>query len=261
MSKATAQKKSAPAILDTKGGQFAFIRGHVSSKSAKLTERGLLSFTVKKDYKFQVSTGAAALQIDLDEQALNAVTSLDVAAILIAKHCGGLPITLISAAMQELQRRIEARREGGDVKRGPKVTATVATDSKGRTLIRAVLDQRSGKWTLEICNAAQLASYSPEITAEQQDELNKHYQSEAYRLLQRAYEKCKLSPEPLEVKNACALINKVIPAKSAGIRRFTLIGRSGEATCDSISIGGQVFTDMLSVVAAFRPDLLPLFEK
>ena len=63
------------------------------------------------------------------------------------------------------------------------------------------------------------------------------------------------------LSSVCALINKTIPCEKIPMRRFTLIGRNGSINCDSIAIGGQVFTDMFSVVATFRPDLSDLFTQ
>ena len=256
MKNSKTQTQIKPAILDTKGGQFAFIRGHISGKSSKLRQNGVIDFDAKKNVKFQVATQAASQQIAYDQQAIDGMTALQVSALLDAKSCGGLPITAISAAMQELENRIAARQNGKPS--GPMTTETIATDKKGRTLIRAVFDQRSEKWSLEICNAAQLATYSPEVTEDQQKQIKDFYRSEDDRLLMASHDRAMKNPN---TKNVCALINKVIPRQRVEIRRFTLIGRSGEATCDSLSIGGSGFFDMLSIVAAFRPDLLDLFKR
>ena len=264
MAKPTQITTASPAIIQTNGGQVAFIRGHKSSKKK--------APTTIKDRKFRTAPNAAANQIDLDAQALDAVTAEDLRNMIAAKCLSYgltesfLPVDMISEAVGVLVQRIENRRNNTGPK-GPKVIEVVAKDTKGRKLIQAVQNQRTGVWTLELCNVTQDQSWFVNMTQTEIDSVDRFYKNEAARLfalnLDRAEAEIKKreTDPSVELKHLCSLINKVNPPKSANIRRFTLIGSGGEITCDSIAIGGQTFADMLSVVAVFRPDLLPLFEQ
>lgn len=241
-----------PFALNLSGGEFAFIRGHVSTADESV-----------KDRKFHVSSKAAKRQIDLDEQALNAWTAIDMHALIFEVHGVDLPITVISAAMQTLDDKIEARKSGSGPSRGPSVTYPVVTDKNGRHLIRAVQDQRSGGWSLEICNAEQ--SWTGNETkasvidhkAEAKRKLDKNIDG----AIKQSHKWLAQETKTQSLSSVCALINKTIPCEKIPMRRFTLIGRNGSINCDSIAIGGQVFTDMFSVVATFRPDLSDLFTQ
>lgn len=239
-----------PFITSAAGGHFAFIRGHVSS-----TDKSV------KDRKFQGSHKSASKQIDLDEQALNQWTALSVHALIFEVHGIELPITVLSAAMQALDAKIQARKAGPS--KGPQVTEPVVVDRNGRTLIRAVQDQKSGKWSLEICNAVQVwtgnQTKASEIdhSAEAQRKLDKNIDgalAQSIKWLDQVVKTQSLS-------QVMALINKTIPCEKIPMRRFTLISRKGEINCDSIAIGGQVFTDMVSMVSTFRPDLTAHFSQ
>ena len=230
---------SIPFTLSVAGGQNAFIRGHVSKSDESV-----------KDRKFQVSTHAAKRQVDLDSQAIDSITAIDIHSLIKTATGHDIPVTVISAAVQVLEQRIKDRKNG-PTKSGPIETIPVAVDTKGRTVIQAIKNQRTGEWSLSLGPVEQV--WTKTIKAGTVD-----HKAEAIRKLAKCADKAAATHD---IKTVCALINKVIPKpKSPDIRSFTLIGNRA-ITCDSIAIGGQVFTDMFSMVAAFRPDLVDLFKQ
>ena len=246
-----------PFITSAAGGHFAFIRGHVSSD-----DKAPLCI---KDRKFQGSHESAAKQIGLDETALNEWTAIDVHALLFRAYGIDLPIAAVSAAMQTLDEKVQARKAGPS--KGPKVPEPVVADRNGRTLIRAVQDQKSGKWSLEICNAVQCWTTFVQMTDKQIKAHEKYQAAEAQRKLDNNIDGALTQSgkwlaqevKKQSLSQVMALINKTIPCEKIAMRRFTLISRNGAITCDSISIGGHTFTDMYSMVSTFRPDLIPNF--
>jgi hypothetical protein len=234
-------KKSAakPFTLTVAGGQFAYIRGHVSTKDQSI-----------KDRKFQVSTHAAKRQTDLDGQVLDRFTAIDIHGLIQARTGHDIPITVISAAVQILEQRIRDRKSGTK-KRGPIETIPVAIDSNGRTVIEAIRNQKTGDWSLSLGPVEQKKQWT-------RKEGTVDHEAKSARLLTNCADKAADTHDTLTV---AALINKVLPrSKGPDIRSFRLIG-SKAITCDSIAIGGQSFTNMIDLVSAFRPDLVSLFDQ
>ena len=249
---ATIAKKSAakPFTLPVAGGQFAYIRGHVSTADESI-----------KDRKFQVSTHAGNRQQVLDFNALNDLTAMDIHRLILQTVGVSLPITAVSAAFNTLSDRV-ASRQNGTTQSGPIETIPVAVDSNGRKVIEAIRNQKTGEWSLSLGPVEQV--WTKTIKAGIID-----HKSEAIRKLAKCTDSAvKQSDKWIaqtvktqSLSSLCALINKVIPQpKGPDIRSFRLIG-SKAITCDSIAIGGQSFTNMMDLVSAFRPDLVSLFNQ
>lgn len=245
-----ANKSKSPFKLKMSGGQIAFIRGHVSKSDESI-----------KDRKFQVSTHAGKRQQVADYHALNDLTAMDIHRLIVQKVGVSFPITAVSAAFNTLSDRV-ADRINGKTQSGPKVTIPVAVDSDGRTVIQAIQNQKTGEWSLSLGPVEQV--WTKTIKAGTVD----HKAEEARKLEKCTAAAVKQSDKWMaqatktqSLSSLCALINKVIPQpKGTSIRSFTLIGNRA-IKCESVSIGGQVFTDMLSMVVAFRPDLIDLFKQ
>lgn len=232
------------------GGQIAFLRGHISKSDESI-----------KDRKFHMSTHAGKRQMDLDAQALNPWTALDLHPLILAETGIDIPPAAITAALRILDDKVKTRKAGNAVS-GPKVTIPVAVDANGRTVIQAIQNQKTGEWSLSLGPVEQV--WTKTIKAGIID-----HKAEAIRKLAKCADSAlkqadKWTAQAVKTQSlssVCTLINKVIPReRGPDIRRLTLIGK-GSINCDSISIGGQVFTDMFSVVATFRPDLSDLFTQ
>ena len=240
--------------LQISGGQIAFIRGHVSTSDESI-----------KDRKFQVSTHAGKRQQDLDGQAIDAITAIDIQRLIETATGQDIPITVISAAVQVLEQRVKDRKSG-TTKSGPTETIPVAADKNGRVVLQAIKHQRTGEWSLSLGPAEQV--WTKTIKKGTVD-----HKAVAERRLIKCTEKALIESDRFmdediqtndhkkDLKSVCALINKVLPRqKGPDIRNFTLIG-AGAIKCDSVSIGGHKFDNMVSIVEAFRPDLVSLFNK
>ena len=274
---ATIAKKSAdkPFTLTVTGGQFAYIRGHVSTTDQSI-----------KDRKFQVSTYAGNRQKVIDFNALNDLTAMDIHHMIFQAVGVSFPITAVSAALNTLSNRV-ASRQNGTTQSGPIETIHVAVDSNGRTVIKAIRNQKTGEWTLSLGPVAQVDTWftpvsedraSSRLVKGQIDRDKKgnpinigtiDHKAEAIRKLAKCTDSAiKQSDKWIaqtvktqSLSSVCALINKVLPKqKGPDIRSFRLIGSKAIA-CDSIAIGGQSFTNMMDLVSAFRPDLVSLFNK
>jgi len=271
-----AKKQTAiPFQLNTNGGQIAFIRGHVSSSDESI-----------KDRKFQVSTHASVRQQDLDELILNLVTVIDIQQRIKTATGRRLPITVISAAVQVLEQRVKDRKSG-KTKSGPIETIPVAVDKNGRVVLQAIKHQRTGEWSLSLGPVEQVKTWFTPVSEDRassrlvEGEIDRDkkgnpinigtvdHKAETARKLAKSADSAVKQADKWQAQtvktqslsSVCALINKVLPRqKGPDIRSFTLIGNRA-IKCDSVSIGGHKFTDMLSVVAAFRPDLVSLFNK
>jgi len=245
-----AKKSIAPFQLNTNGGQIAFIRGHVSTSDESI-----------KDRKFQVSTHAGQRQQDLDGQALDSLTVPDIHALILTATGHDIPVTVLSAAVQILEQRIKDRKNG-TTKSGPIETIPVAVDKNGRVVLQAIKHQRTGEWSLSLGPVAQVWTNTIKAgTVDHEEEAARKLAKCADSAAKQAQKWTAQTVKTQKLSSVCALINKVIPKpKGPSIRSFTLIGNRA-IKCDSVSIGGHKFTDMVSVVAAFRPDLVSLFNK
>mgnify|MGYP003134217639 FL=1 len=251
-----------PFILNISSGVFAFIRKHVTASGDEEEPRCV------KDRKFQTGTNIRDNEIRKDIEALNRASVLNIMARFVSHGCGDIPVTAVSAALQELENAPQARKQGTN-KRTPSVTESVIVDGKGRDLVRAIQSKRSGLWSLQICNVSQSWSEYSDMT---QDEIDTnrlwHHEERMHRLNKCADRARKQANKWIaqdvktqSLSDVRALINKVIDREPSTARHFTLISQTGEITCDQIAIGGRVFTSMIDIVAAYRPDLLPLFER
>ena len=268
-----------PFQFNTKAGVMAFIRGHVSTSDESI-----------KDRKFQVSTEAGERQQDLDGQAIDAITAIDIQRLIETATGQDIPITVISAAAQVLEQRVKDRKTG-KTKSGPIETIPVAVDKNGRVVLQAIKHQRTGEWSLSLGPVAQVDTWFTPVSEDRassrlvEGEIDRDkkgnpinlgsvdHKAVAARRLIKSADKAMIEVDRFmdkdiqtndhkkDLKSICALINKVLPRqKGPDIRSFKLIG-NGAIKCDSVSIGGHKFTDMLSVVVAFRPDLVSLFNK
>ena len=171
------------------------------------------------------------------------------------------PILAVSAAFNTLSDKVASRITGA-TKSGPIETIPVAVDSNGRKVIEAIRNQTTGEWSLSLGPVEQVWTKTIQ-------EGTIDHKAEAARKLAKctaaAVKQCDKwiaqTTKTQSLSSLCALINKVIPQpKGPDIRSFRLIG-SKAITCESISIGGQSFTDMMDLVSAFRPDLVSLFNQ
>tara|TARA_R100001129_G_scaffold185268_1_gene172818 strand:+ start:325 stop:1107 length:783 start_codon:yes stop_codon:yes gene_type:complete len=257
------QAKINPFILNISSGVFAFIRKHVTASGDEAEPRCV------KDRKFQTGTDIRTAEIRKDTEALNRATVTNIMARFASHGFADIPTDVVSAALQELEQAVIARSEGTNKKPTPSITESIIVDSSGRDLVRAIQNRRSGLWSLQICNVSQSWSNYADMTEDEIAE-NKlwHREERAHKLNNCADRARKQADKWIaqEVKtqslsNVRALINKVIDREPSTARHFTLISQTGEITCDQIAIGGRVFTSMIDIVVAYRPDLLPLFER
>jgi hypothetical protein len=263
--------------LQISGGQIAFIRGHVSTSDESI-----------KDRKFQVSTHAGKRQQDLDGQALDAITAIDIQRLIKTATGNDMPITVISAAVQVLEQRVKDRKSGTTNNR-PIETIPVAVDKNGRVVLQAIKHQRTGEWSLSLGPVEQVDTWFTPVSEDRAtwslvegesimdrdkkgNPINRgtvDHKAEAARKLAKSADSAVKQADKWEAQtvkvqslsSVCALINKVLPRqKGPDIRSFTLMG-AGAIKCDSVSIGGHKFDNMVSIVEAFRPDLVSLFNK
>jgi hypothetical protein len=265
--------------LQISGGQIAFIRGHVSTSDESI-----------KDRKFQVSTHAGKRQQDLDGQALDAITAIDIQRLIKTATGNDMPITVISAAVQVLEQRVKDRKSGTTNNR-PIETIPVAVDKNGRVVLQAIKHQRTGEWSLSLGPVEQVDTWFTPVSEDRassrlvEGEIDRDkkgnpinvgtvdHKAVAARRLIKCTEKALVESDRFmdediqtndhkkDLKSVCALINKVLPKqKGPDIRSFKLMG-AGAIKCDSVSIGGHKFDNMVSIVEAFRPDLVSLFNK
>jgi|8_EtaG_2_1085327.scaffolds.fasta_scaffold59518_2 hypothetical protein len=267
--------------LQISGGQIAFIRGHVSTSDESI-----------KDRKFQVSTHAGKRQQDLDGQAIDAITAIDIQRLIETATGQDIPITVITAAVQVLEQRVKDRKSG-TTKSGPIETIPVAVDKNGRVVLQAIKHQRTGEWSLSLGPVEQVKTWFTPVSEDEAsfqivegesimdrdkngNPINRgtvDHKAVAARRFIKCTEKALIESDRFmdediqtndhkkDLKSVCALINKVLPKqKGPDIRSFKLMG-AGAIKCDSVSIGGHKFDNMVSIVEAFRPDLVSLFNK
>ena len=241
--------KKNPFVLNVSGGQIAYIHGHVSTTDDSIKNR-----------KFQVSTHVRSRQIALEDQVFNGLNVLTVHATLVSRTSCNFPIYAVSKAIQNIQAKIENRKTG-KTRGGPIETIPVAVDVNGRPVLRMVKNQKSGEWSLLLGPVEQMKTETiKEGTVDHEAEKKRKFHGSIERAWKQA-DKWIDNPDKQSLNALEALIRKVTPLpKAPQIRSFTLIGK-GAIKCDSISIGGQRFTDMLSVVETFRPDLLGLLNQ
>jgi hypothetical protein len=259
-----------PTTIKTNGGQFASIRGHISTADQKLRDKGTISKVPATDRQYRVATKATKRQIDHDLSAIDRATVADLYVMIKGKiDDRGIPVTVLSAALQIIEAKAEARQQSTSKGGRPIESIVVAKAENDRPIIRAVKSQRSGLWSLQLCNVEQVSTSIVNMTDSEIDTLKAERKAERVRLDQACFEGALVQAQKWmaqdvktqSLSKVCALINKVMPRVVIPIRDLTLITPQKQCNCEAVAIGGYRFTDMIEIVAVFCPDLLPLFEQ
>jgi len=233
-------------IEETKSGEYMAVIGHVSKSDGSVKNR-----------QFWAATDAVRKDINHAAERLNTHCATADAAYDFLKS-DGIPLTIATDALQVLKDRIKKRKSGGNT--GPKKVEVVARAANGGTLLRLVQNQETSEWALQIVGEQRQAWTTTPGTVD--------WGKENARLLENciagALKQCerrKTNPKQSISKVVALLVKRLdqahpLPQK---YRTPTLLGKDA-MTCESIAIHGQRFTDMLSVVAHFRPDLVDLLK-
>lgn len=230
-------------IEKTNGGQYFAVIGH-ESKTDKSIKNRLL----------QAATGAIPRKIDQDAQRLETQTALT-AAHLLAPF--GIPADLASEALTILVKRVKAR-QSGKSQGGAKVKHVIARGSNGRAIIQIV--SAGDSWSLQaVGEQVQAWTIKPGIVDHTTVEVGRFAKN--VEQAQKQAEKRKHNPAQ-SISSIVSLLNKCIPKPAADIqyRTLTLMG-PGASTVESIAINGHRYTDFMSIVAHFRPDLVALLQE
>tara|TARA_A100001515_G_scaffold63299_1_gene50085 strand:+ start:112 stop:846 length:735 start_codon:yes stop_codon:yes gene_type:complete len=229
-------------IEKTKGGQYFAVIGHESKTDKSIKNRIL-----------QASTAAVTRKVDQDAQRLDGLTALD-AAYWLSGY--GIPADLASEALTILVDRVKAR-QSGTSQGGAKVKHVIARGANGRAILQIV--SVKDEWALQAVGE-QVEAYTVKPGIVDHKALNASRLQKNIEQAQKQAEKRKSNPKQ-SISSIVALLNKCIPVPSHIIqyRTLTLIGPN-QAKVESIAINGHRHTDFLSVVAHFRPDLLPLVQ-
>jgi len=239
------------AISTTTGGQYFYLIGHESKTDQSVKTRQL-----------QATTGAIPRTIELDAQRLDAVTALTAAHLLDPY---GIGATLASEALTVLVDRVKAR-QSGTSQGGAKVKHIVARGKNGSSIMQIVSVRDS--WALQIVGE-QVKSWftlddkgqpihtgNVDHAAEQQRKFHKTVQQAQAQASKRA------NNPTQSISNVVALLNKVIP-RPVGAPEYRSLNLMGPASikCHSVAMNGERFTDFMSIVAHFRPDLVKLMRQ
>jgi hypothetical protein len=238
------------AISKTTGGQFFAVLGHKSKSDGSVKTRIL-----------QATTGAIPRGIELEAQRLDGVTALH-AAHLLKPH--GIPATLASEALTILVDRVKAR-QNGTSQGGAKVKHIVARGKNGRAIMQIVSVRDS--WALQVVGE-QVDSW---LTLDDKGKpINKgiDHAADRARKFAKSVEQAQKQAKKREdnpaqsISSIVALLNKVMPSPAGQpqYRTLTLMG-PGASNVDSVAINGERFTDFVSIVAHFRPDLVALMQQ
>jgi|6_EtaG_2_1085325.scaffolds.fasta_scaffold17440_3 hypothetical protein len=247
------------AIEMTNSGEFFAVIGHKSKGDGSVKTRLLWA-----------ATEAMPKSIDLEQGRLDVhcPTAGDAAALL-AKD--GIPSDIASEALQVMLDRIEERRNGngggGAIER-----ETVARAKNGGTILQMVKNQKSGEWVLQVVGeqadawtttpgtvdwAKENARLLKNCIAGAQTQVAKRIANVEKNATRAAKG---LGPVKVQsISKVVALLGKRLPLLDQRYRTLNLTGREA-ITCEAIAIHGQRYTDMLSVVAHFRPDLVDLLK-
>jgi len=234
-------------ILDTieltNGGQYFAVIGH-ESKTDKSIKNRLL----------QAATGAIPRMIDRDAQRLETQTALT-AAHLLSQY--GIPADLASEALTVLVDRVKAR-QSGKSQGGARVKHVVARGSNGRAIIQIV--SAGDSWSLQAVGE-QVQAFTIKRGIVDHAAVNHGRFVKNVEQAQKQAEKRKSNPAQ-SISSIVSLLNKCIPTPLADIqyRTLTLMG-PGASTVESIAINGHRYTDFVSIVAHFRPDLVALLQE
>ena len=231
-------------IQMTNSGEFMAVIGHKSSTDGSVKTRLLWA-----------ATEAMPKSIDIEQGRLDTFcpSAGDAAALLKAD---GIPSDLASEALQVMLDRIEARRNGNGGG-GPIKRETIARGKNGGTILQMVKNQKTGDWSLQVVGEQADAWTTIPGTVD--------WPAENARLLAKCIagavkqcEKRQSNPDQ-SISSVVALLGKRLPLLDNRYRTLNLTGPRA-ITCEAIAIHGQRFTDMLSVVAHFRPDLVDLLK-
>jgi len=230
------------AISKTKGGQYFAVIGHESKTDGSVKNRLL-----------QATTNAVPRKIDLDAQRLDGLTALDAAHLL---NPYGIPADLASEALTILVDRVKAR-QSGKSQGGARVKHIVARGANGRAIVQIV--SSGDTWALQVVGE-QVQTWTVKPGNVDHDAVNHGRLMKNIEQAQKQAEKRKSNPAQ-SISSIVSLLNKCIPTPWDQIqyRTLTLLG-PGESKVESIAINGQRFKDFMSIVAHFRPDLLPLVQ-
>ena len=265
----TAQLKNLPVILDTDGGQFASISGHISSGDRKLKASGKISKVPQRDRTYRVGTYGGRRQIDHDREALNRVTAASAVGLIQAKYpqhqITDIGITAIAAALQAMDAKIKDRANGTSKGGHPLESEIVAVCQNDRPVLRLAKDQRSGLWRLQLCGVEQTGSKIVNMTTTERAQYDLEMAAESDRLSAGRYTRAVnqsakwAAGDTDKLNSVIALLNAVIPKTTIQIRDLNLMG-PGAVTCMGVALAGQRFTNPIDIVAAYRPDLLGLLK-
>jgi len=233
-------------IEETKSGEYMAVIGHVSKSDGSVKNR-----------QFWAATDAVRKDINHAAERLNSHCATADKAHDFVK-ADGIPLDLATEALQVLKGRIKVRKSGGNT--GTLETHVIARAANGGTLLRLAKNQKTGDWALQIVGEQRQAWTTTPGTVD--------WAKENARLLKNciagALKQCdkrKTDPDQSISKVVALLVKRLdqahpLPQK---YRTPNLLGKDA-MTCESIAIHGQRFTDMLSVVAYFRPDLVDLLK-
>jgi hypothetical protein len=228
----------------TTSGEFMAVIGHKSSTDGSVKTRLMWA-----------TTAAMPKDIDLEQRRLDVhcPTAGDAAALLAAD---GIPSDLASEALQVMLDRIEARRNGTSGG-GPIERETVARGKNGGTILQMVKNQKTGDWSLQVVGEQADAWTTTPGTVDWPAE-NARKLAKCIAGALKQCDKRKTNPDQ-SISSVVALLGKRLPLLDKRYRTLNLTGPRA-ITCEAIAIHGQRFTDMLSVVAHFRPDLVDLLK-
>ena len=248
-------------IQQTKGGEFIGIVGHTSKRDESVKNRLL-----------RAGTGIIERTVDQEERRIVEMQSAyghTFAASMLAPY--GIDTHLSGLALAQVVDRIDGRRNGTNT--GALETHVVATDAKGRTLLRLAKDQRSGEWSLQIIGEQEgswlVKAGTIDWGAENKRLFDKcidgalTQQSKWFAESERLSEAGQVDADPSQsISKIVALLNKCLDRVAPIDDRFRTINLMGRSaiTCDSVAIHGERFTNMISVVAHYRPDLVGLLQ-
>ena len=239
------------ALSRTTGGQFYSVIEHESKLDGSIKDRIL-----------QATTAAIPRKIEQEAQQLDPVTAL-VAAKLLQPH--GIPSDLASEALDVLLTRIHARKNGTSTG-GSRVKHVVSMGKNGGTILQVVSVRDS--WALQVVGEQVAAWYSRDQNGNEINTGSLDHKAEQARKFagtvdaaQKQAHKRNSNPNQ-PISSIVALLNKCLPPlpKRIDYRTLTLMG-PGAINCAGIGINGERFTDLSSVVAHFRPDLVKLLAK
>jgi hypothetical protein len=220
--------------------------GHVSKSDGSIKNR-----------RFHAATDAVRKDINHEAERLSTHCATADAAHDFVK-ADGIPLDFATEALQDLKDRIKVRKSGGNT--GTLETHVIACAANGRTLLRLAKSQKTQEWALQIVGEQERSWLTTPGTVDWNEDrrlkLEKCIAGAQAQIAKRAD-----NPKQ-SISKVVALLVKRLDEKHPLPQKYrtpTLLG-PGAMTCESLAIHGQRFTDMLSVVAHFRPDLVDLLK-